>query len=387
MRSLTDAEARTIAVFLGSAAAPERERLARSGLPRSTYHAARRRAYDEGWLTDRYVPEPERFGYPIAIFVVARPFADRFEELVARWSNEPGLVAMWGGRGAILATFLCSTGKEADGLVAGASWKELVSSSNCVVADLHGPSVPVYFDFEGLWTHLAGIEGMVAYPRGLGGSPAPEDGGTPPLTDHQRWAASELLARPFQSERPGGRLVGPLGLPFSQKRLVAKGWVNHRVFLDPSKLASYRGNAADVYVFVSGTPKPGSRPELLFQTLVRECQTFPFLFVASPSQILIGGLGASNPKAGPSGLEGGGQRRPVMPLLNEAMSGIALLQVPAASLPVLVDHRYDHILLGPSPARTALSNRQGGKAAGATAGSRSLPPRGPAPVVVEGKTE
>ncbi len=342
MRALTEAEAKTVAVFLGSASAPERERLARSGLPRSTYHAARRRAYDEGWLRDRYVPQPERFGFPFAVFVVARPYADRLEELVRTWSADPGLVALWGGPEAVVAVFLGATEDAAREFGEGRGWRELTSSASPVLADLRGPGVPVYFDFEGLWAHLSGIDGTVAYPRGLGGATAAEDGA--PITDHQRWAAGELLARPFGADRAGGRLVGPLGLPFSQQRLVARGWVNHRVFLDPSRLASYRGSAANLYVFVSGTPNPGMRPEVLFESLVRESRVFPFLYAVGSDRILLGAMGASTPGAGPGASSGGGPRRPVMPTLNASISGIELLQVPATSLPVIVDHRYERLI-------------------------------------------
>ena len=93
------------------------------------------------------------------------------------------------------------------------------------------------------------------YPRGLGGSAGnPDDEAAPSPSRHQWWAAGELVHRPFADPlgTTAGQLAGPLGLPFSQRRLVAQGWVNHRVFLDPSTLSSYRGNAADQYVFLSG---------------------------------------------------------------------------------------------------------------------------------------
>jgi hypothetical protein len=343
MRALTDAEARTIAVLLGSAAAPERERLARSGLPRSTYHAARRRAYDEGWLRGRYVPEPDRFGFPFATFIVARPYADQVEQLIERWAADAGNVLLLGGPTVVVGTFFHRTEAEARAMAAGKAWGDLAGSAGTVVADLRTPSVPVYYDFEGLWSHLSGTSGTIAYPRGIGGpEPTPPgDGGTPP-TDHQRWAAGELLARPFVDSENGARLVGPLGLPFSQQRLVARGWIHHRVFLDPSKLSSYRGNAADEYVFISGTPKPGLRPETLFQSLVRESRVFPFLYVVGSDRLLIGAMGASRQRGAPPSPDG--SRRPVMPTLQESISGIEVIQQAASTVPIRVDHRYDRLI-------------------------------------------
>ncbi|MCI4349131.1 MAG: hypothetical protein L3J93_02790 [Thermoplasmata archaeon] len=349
MRALTDAEAKTIAVLLGSAASPERVRLQRCGLPRSTYHAARRRAYTEGWLRDRYVPEPERFGLRWATFLVARPFADRVEELSRRWSAHEGTTLLLVSPRAVIGVFLARTESAAREMARGSGWGELASSSTSLVADLQGPSVPVYFDFEGLWSHLAGIEGTVTYPMGLGGS-APAENDVPLPSEHQKWAAGELAYRPFADSSPAalGRLVGPLGLPFSQQRLVALGWVNHRVFLDPSRLSAYRGNAADLYVFISGSLLPGIRPEVVFQTLVRECEVFPFLYVVGDGRLLIGAMGASRPPR-PGARAGPARTQPVMPTLQKSITGIELLQEPASGFAVAVDHRYDRV----APRRSA----------------------------------
>jgi len=70
VRGLTDAEARVIAVLLAARPDRERERLRLVTVPRSTYHAIRRRAYDEGWLRDRYVPHPVAFGRPFVTFLL-----------------------------------------------------------------------------------------------------------------------------------------------------------------------------------------------------------------------------------------------------------------------------------------------------------------------------
>jgi hypothetical protein len=350
MRALTDAEARTVAVLLGAATAPERERLQRTALPRSTYHAARRKAYEGGWLRDRYVPQPERFHLPYAVFLLARPFADRQVELADRWDVRPENVVLLRGRTLLFGVFLAGSLDAARAVADGEGWSDLTSGSTSVVADLHGPSVPVYFDFEGLWAHLAGTSGTIGYPRGLGGSPPPEEGSRP-LSEHQIWAAAELVHRPFvePTRALDGHLVGPLGLPFSQRKLVATGTVNHRVFLDPSKPSAYRGNAADLYVFTTGTLRPDARPAQLFQTLVRECQVFPFLYVVGADRLLIGAMGRAVEPARPSGapakpppaLAG---RRPVMPTLQESIEGIEILQEPARQCELEVDHRYDRLI-------------------------------------------
>jgi len=340
VRELTSAEARVIAGMLGSAAATERERLRRIGVPRSTYHAARRRAYAEGWLRDRYVPQPERLGFGATLVLAARPFVDRGAELGARWGAAPSCVYFAAGTELALGVFVERDRTSAAALAARLLGGEVASWREAIVADLHGPSIPVYFDYEGLWAHLAESTGTVAYPRGLGGSPEPS--APSELTRHQRWAASELLTRPFASAGDGRapHLVGPLGLPFSQQRLVAQGTVVHRVFLDPGRLPPFRGSAADQIALVTGAWKPGARPERLFRTLTEQCRVFPFLYVLDSSRAMIGALGRS----GPANAVPPESRRPVLPTLQEELSGIELIQVPAASVRTVVDHRYDRLL-------------------------------------------
>jgi hypothetical protein len=344
VRELTQAEARVIAGLLGSSGATERDRLRRIAVPRSTYHAARRRAYVEGWLRDRYLPQPERLGFPVALVVVARPFVDRGPGLLDRWSAVPSSVYVAAGTELVLGVFLERNSAEAERRSTELLDGNAASWHRAIAADLHGPSVPVYFDYEGLWSHLAEIEGTVAYPRGLGGTAASEEAA--PLTPHQLWAAGELLRRPFAAEREGkgGHLVGPLGLPFSQQRMIAQGTVSHRVFLDPARLPSFHGHAADQLVVVSGSWKRGARPEGLFRTLTQECRVFPFLYVLDGSRAILGALGGS----GPAPVLATAPRRPVLPTLQESLEGIEVTQVPVASLRTLVDHRYDRLL----PARS-----------------------------------
>ncbi len=300
MRALTEAEARVIAVLLAARPDRERERLRLVNVPRSTYHAVRRRAYDEGWLKDRYVPHPVPLGYPVVSFLLVRPYADRFEDLVRTLSADPGAVFVGTGAQVALAVLFHAKPTQPKKLIERIESAKLAASPAVVTVRADGPHVPVYFDFEGLWTHLAGLDGTLAYPHGLGGGHDSEDSEaepTPALTSHQRWAISELLRRPFVAVEAGkgGHLVGPFGLPFSQRRILQRGWIVHRTILDPSKLPPYSGRAADQVVLLTGTPRSGARPELLFSTLTRESKVFPFLFAIGPDRWLLGALGGSGP--------------------------------------------------------------------------------------------
>ncbi|HTS32481.1 MAG TPA: hypothetical protein VMI55_00895 [Thermoplasmata archaeon] len=344
VRGLTEAEARVIAVLLAARPDRERERLRIIDVPRSTYHAIRKRAYDEGWLRDRYVPHPVAFGRPVVTFLVARPYADKFDELVETVGQDPGAVVVWRGTQVVLAVLWHRKPGELAKLLGRVESGRLAPAPWAITVRPDGPSVPVFFDYEGLWCHVAGLEGTLAYPHGLGGGTENdgEETSSPPLSSHQWWAASELVRRPFAAAElgKGGHLVGPLGLPFSQRRLLQKGWVVHRTILDPGRLPPFQGRAADQVVLVAGTPRNGARPDLLFATLSRESRVYPFLFATAPDRWLFGALGGSTPPAP----ESEGARRPVLPTMREYLEGIEILQEPAAGFLSTVDHRYDRLL-------------------------------------------
>ncbi|MGC2034059.1 MAG: hypothetical protein WA761_01280 [Thermoplasmata archaeon] len=346
MRGLTDAEARVIAVLLGALPAPERDRLQRLQIPRSTYHAARRRAYVEGWLRDRYVPDPARFGWPRVTFVIARPFLDRAQDLLRTWQDLEENVYLTGSPQVVLGVFFHTSDKDAKALVERTQAGHQVTWLQSLTADVTEGGVPVYFDYEGLWGHIAALEGTVSYPLGLGGSTSGErvDDGMS-ASEHQRWAAGELVHRPFVASDSGrsSHLVGPFGLPFSQQKLLRSGWVIHRSFLDASRIPPYKGRATALSVFIWGTLKPGRSPQDLFSILVRECRVFPFLYAIRDAHILIGALGgqASATETSEMAL---GQRRPVMSTLQEYLEGIEIVQEAAAQLSPQVDHRYERLI-------------------------------------------
>ncbi len=347
-RALTDSEARVIAVMLAARPDREKERLKQVQIPRSTYHAVRRRAYEEGWLRDRYIPHPVPLGRPWITFLITRPFADRFPEFVENVGNDPGNVVLWTGTQIAVAVFFHAKPTEGQKIADRLEKQKLSAAPQILTVSADGPSVPVFFDFEGLWCHLAGAGGTLEYPHGLGGEVegASEDS-VATLSRHQEWAVGELVRRPFTAEAigKGGHLVGPFGLPFSQRKMLMRGWVTHRTLLEPGPLPPYQGRSPSQIVFVLGTPVTGARPEILFQTLTRECQVFPFLLVAGTDRWLLGALGGEGPAP-----DSNGARRPVLPTLRQSLEGIEILQEAASNFTTPVDHRYDRLLPPPAAA-------------------------------------
>ncbi|MCI4373887.1 MAG: hypothetical protein L3K02_09660 [Thermoplasmata archaeon] len=344
MRALTDSEARVIAVLLAARPDRERERLRQVRIPRSTYHAVRRRAYEGLWLRDRYIPHPVPLGFPFVTFLLARPFADRFEDFARVAAADPGNVVLLTGRQVALAIFFHKSEGEGRRWAVRMSDQNLGGAPTACTVGAEGPTVPVYFDFEGLWCHLAGIAGTLAYPHGLGGRlpTAEREGESPSLTSHRAWAIGELLRRPFLGPEAGKgpHLVGPFGLPFAQRRMLARGWVDHRTLLDPGPLPAYQGKSPDQVVLINGAPRPGAKPDELFGELTRECRVFPFLFVVGTDRWLLGAWGASTPPPP----DPTAPRRPVLGTLREYLEGIDVVQEPASQFTTRVDHRYDRVL-------------------------------------------
>lgn len=329
-----------IAALLAARPERERERLRVLGIPRSTYYAVRRRAYLEGWLKDRYVPDPACIGRPYASFIIARPFAERVQDLAAPIAPVGAPTVLWASPQLAFAVLFHAEPAHAAQVVQ--KWKDaqIVASEVTISTDVRGANIPVFFDFEGAWDHMARVPGTLAYPHGLGGA-FPADEEVPPLTPHTLWALSNLLARPFRPAEADndGHQTGVFGLPFSERRLLTRGWVSHRVLLNPSRVPAYPGRAGDRLFLIAGTPKAGARPEALFARLTRECRVFPFLYVVGRQRWLIGALGGE--PAAPDAADDRRDRVPVLPTLTEAMEAIQIFQEPLSALNLIADHRYD----------------------------------------------
>ncbi len=343
VRSLTDAEATVIATLLAARPERERERLRQVGIPRSTYYAVRRRAYLERWLHDRYVPDPARLGRPYATFVIARPYADRLGALAVAPTGSAVLPVLWTSPQLALAILFHA--RPGDGPATARRWHDgaIIATEVVVTVDVRQPTVPVYFDFEGIWDHLTGLPGTISYPHGLGGV-LQDEGGEAPLSAHTLWAYGNLLARPFAARENGedGHQLGVFGLPFSERRLLTRGWVTHRVLLNPSQVPSYGGRAADRLFLIAGAPKPGARPDVLFARLTRDHRAFPFLYAVGSDRWMIGALGGEPlPPPQPDDRR---SRPPILPMLAEFLAGIEIFQEPVASLSMEIDHRYDRLL-------------------------------------------
>lgn len=342
MRALTDAEARLIRALVARPAEGEHELLEETRLPRSTYHAVRRRAYEEGWLRVRFVPHPGCFGFGAITVAVARPYADRATPLMERWSRLDSNVVLWASSQLLFGIFLHRSGAEAARTAAGLNDDPTRPGAFVLSTGTTPEAVPLYFDYEGVWSHLAGLSGITAYPRPLA-PPFPPGARTPTgdASPGLRRAAHDLVLRPIVAELEGrsGHYLGLLGLTRPERRLLSDGWVLHRALPDFAVLPAYRDRRADQVVFLHGEFIPPARPAELLRALTERCQVYPFLFAHDGRRAILGTVGQAEPPSG-----GNGPRASVLGTIEEHLRQIEVESDRIASLARVVDHRYDRLL-------------------------------------------
>jgi hypothetical protein len=343
MRALTEAEARLIRALLAAPGDSEREFLEETKLPRSTYHAVRKRVYDEGWLRVRFAPHPTCFDLPLVTIAVAHPFADSSVALMERWSRPESNVVLWGGSGLVFGVYLHHNRDQAKKLSAGLADDAMGPRSFFLTTDTTPETLPVYFDFEGVWSHLAGIPGSSQYPRSLC-PPFPPGSHSPtgPPSPGLRRAARNLILRPIVADHEGrsGHFLGLLGLTRPEHRLLDDGWVFRRVLPDFGVLPPFQERRADQVVFIRGELLEGKNAGEVLKALTEKCRVYPFLLAHDDTTVVVGTVGQS----GPAPVEGNGGRPSVLGTLQDFLRRIEVDSEWVAGLTPVVDHRYDRVL-------------------------------------------
>lgn len=346
MRSLTVAEARVIQALLANVPGNEREHIQQAGVPRSTYQAVRRRAFLSGWLHERYLPDPTRFGISEATFALIQPFAEHRLEVTRALRLTPGTALLWSSPDTLLSVAFGPRNKGA--LDPAAFLGRVMSSSHwirrswSIRADLRQLSVPVYFDYEGAWSRWVGTERTISYPQGLGTTQAHES--TPlsrPLSGNALKIAQSLLAHHFRAPFPDGSKLrlGMPGLSRRERSLVGRGWIDRRVFPDIVQIPPLRGRRIERIVFVTGSAQERFEADDFLQKLIREGKVAPFLLVKGSKRVLLATLSPA-PRDVPA------TRRSVLELLQGFLREIEIVREPLETFFPVIDHRYDQIVSG-----------------------------------------
>ncbi|MDE1820811.1 MAG: hypothetical protein KGI98_08230 [Euryarchaeota archaeon] len=329
--------------MLAAGLEPEEERIRLTGLARSTFQEAKRRMYSRGWLRDRYLPALSLVGVPTVSFLLTRAFAERVQETVKRLQEDRETVHLWVAEETIFAVVFHRAVNSAKALGRAVAEGALGSDSFLLSVDPSAPSVPVYFDFEGIVAQWTGSASPARYPR-----PLPHVAASrtifAPLT-----GLDPLLSRPFLASTQGRaeHLLGPAGLPRSQKRLLLSGKVEWRVMPSLSRLPPFHGVQLSHLVLARGRLRPGVRLLDLYRTLAQELQAHPFLLVSDTEHVLVGGVAVSRTEG--TAEEAPGEPTATLPdVLATQLEGIELTRLPLRALRSPLFHRYDR-LSGPPP--------------------------------------
>ena len=320
----------------------ERERIARSGIPPRTFRDVRSRIYAECWLADRYLPEPAVLGCPFVSFLLAEPYVERVDAVMESWAADPRIVHMWRSQHGIFAVGLGTEAKPA--LPGIAEISDIKAMRRCVTLTMdcrRGP-IPVYFDFEAAWSRVVGLSGTLGYPHAWGGASSPPGLSDPrAMSPSARLALSALVRRPFDLADQGRSpsLAAPFFLPPSQQRVLNRGWVGRRVFLDPTKLFTTVEPRVEHLVFVHGTLIPGADAQRLLDDLISACRVMPFLYAADDSRVLLGSLSPVPQVAGTPA-----PRASISATLGFYLRGIEVFRVPLSALETPLNHRYDRAM-------------------------------------------
>lgn len=341
MKELSPAEYRTALAVLALPGATERERILSSGLPSSTYNLARKRIYQEGWIEDRFVPNPGATGFGAVEVVLRRvTFSDR-ESWEKRYASDPSCALLWSGVHALLGVFFRPEAGEAPR----AEGRDGVSPATLSVrVSRTGGECPVYLDFSGCWSRFGRYRPPGAYPGGL-------DPRAPTEAPRVLAACQSALVRhgelsPSPAEEGGASWINVLRLPRSQRRAVERGALLPRTLLHPAQVPAFQGRRMGEVILLGGRKRSGTATGALLNALTRSCGVFPFLYAEDDRSVLLAGMGLTSSER-PGRVTLPSAQRPVMRTLQEHLEDIEVVLEAVEALRELVAYRHTALVALP----------------------------------------
>ena len=346
---LNGSEARVLQALLAAGPESERERLRRLGLPRSTFHVARRKIYGQRWARDLYVPDPRALGFPYATVALGQPHVENWTKLGESWAGLGVAPLVWTSP---TVTFAVAFHPDAESAKAAALRLEKSDARDInVVSTITDPlAFPVYFDYEGGWSKFAELPGLFGYPRPLAATERPYRSAGSPASGHERESMRSLLLEASTANAEGRPHPNssPLLFPRAVQRMLRDDRVQHRVVPDFSRLPALRAGAIAQVVFFAGELAPGRTAPELMSALISDCQTYPFFFAHDRRKVIFLHLartpaGGAAPPADPAARP----TRPVLTVLQEHLRRIGFVREWLEQLQRPVDHEYERLLGSP----------------------------------------
>lgn len=333
MRTLTRGEALTVRSLLACESLSERERISRSGVAPRTFERARRKAHEEGWVVERYLPDFHRLGLPLLKFLLVKPFAERFEEVERAWKGDSSCVLIWKWPDSLFGVFAMRTSD-----AAGASAldpQEAYRLGIQLIADLTRAQVPVYLDFEASWSRFVGCDGSMSYPHTFPSWAAGTTDSAPISKDDRKRILDLVSGACKESESVTSFHSNPSFFRRADRHLFVSGALERRAFLDPSVIPPYEDRTLRHLAFIHGELVPLATPELLFRRLAT-IRVAPALFATDGMRILAMGVSpAQDIKRDEEG------RPSVLGNLQQFLRNIEIERLPLDSMSVPVNHCYD----------------------------------------------
>lgn len=350
---LNGSEARVLQALLAAGPESERERLRRLGLPRSTFHVARRTIYGQRWVRDVYIPDPRALGFPYVTVAFAQPHAENWAALARGWSQIGVTPLVWASP---TATFAVGFHPEAEAArLAAGRLEKSDARETCVVSTLAEPSaLPVYFDFEAGWAKYAELPGVFGYPRGLGAADRPYRSSGSPASSHERETMRALIHEAAASNAEGRPHPNssPLLFPRPIQRMLRDERVQHRIMPDFLHLPPMRRGPIGQMVLFHGELTNGRTAPDLLSALTQEAGVYPFFFAHDRRRVIFASL-ARVPAAGtePPLVR---TTRPVLATLQDHLHRIAFTREWLDQLQAPVDHDYLRLLDAPGSSAPAV---------------------------------
>lgn len=339
LRRISEAEAVVTADLLAGTSGPW-SRGAEASIPRRTRQAIRQRLIAREVIVERLVPDPDAIGRPFVVFVIQQPFAESRARVISKWLDEEPAVEIWAFNGTLFGTFFLRGTSEVSALSDRLGGSGESQGLFLLACNSKMPSVPAYFDFEAEWIHVTGVHGVQTYPRHLPCSlrnrPAESTAYSPRDT-----ALIQSLMRDQITDPCGvtSTSVGSQGHSHaSVRRLLKKGMVDFRAFLNPAECFHWVSDFPDRIAFVRGELVAESKPHDLFSALVEDHGVYPFLYATDGTTVLFANLSrTSAPSQGPPQLD---HAPPLVHALERYLRRIVVVREPLAELRVLRNHEY-----------------------------------------------
>lgn len=327
MYELTVSEAATVLSILSKSQGNEGIDPGLPGIPASTFYSIRRKIYEAGWLSDRYVPMPWSTGMAsVECRLISPAPADR-GRIEGDWAGRPENVVVWSGPNVIFGVFFIRKHGPAPS-----------TEGTTITVTLDSGSLPVYFDYSRAWSRFIGVGHGTGYPRSLGDASTSTERAYGP-------ALGSLLDRDGAGDHGSTRSHrwhSAAGLSRSDQRILDRGLVQSRTFLNTDVLPPFEGRALGEIVFLTGSLRAGIKSAVLLDILNNECQISPLLFVEANSKVLMMAVGQVDP-ATPQRTRVSRSGGSVVGTIDRTMTDTKVVVEQSNSVRRLVDHRYNHL--------------------------------------------